>query len=400
MYFRSSDYLKMACVDLALEHIEFLRKKYMTHDFIQDFIEEIFETIKLVMYFDQILKTWYKTGPFSCLSEDFREGDFQTFTEYLANFDTCRNQMDIEDYYFLKAAILIGHKESIELLEMLKMLFPQDARIQLALRLKTENGQIENIICDLADKCPALSLNQNVKNLYKMARLIVEFVQNPEKFPVQRLLEIIEIDVRLNGLVYSLIYEDVVKKPAKYQLKLINIFEENSTVAPEYFNMARCHVLYHTGNKAEAHRLIDKIDVESFNYYHYYQVANRILKTKIYKESGEKEKATQVLKNLFKYDDFRFCRTYQYFWSLINLAKLYVECGQPHLARKTIIQHNSWDMNIILIFHGAEYFSLKGNIYLAEKKKRKAILMFKKSLALREHPEIRDKLKMLEMRLN
>jgi tetratricopeptide (TPR) repeat protein len=234
-----------------------------------------------------------------------------------------------------------------------------------------------------------------------MATLIIEFKQNPEKFPVQRLQKIIAIDERLTGMVYSLIYEDVVNKPAKYQLDLIDFFEPGSSVAPEYFNMARCHVLYHTGNKAEAFRLIGKIDVEAMPFCFHSHIRNRILKIKIYTEFGEKDKAIHLLENLFNYEDFKYLNLPEYYWAVLNLSKLYAESGQPHKARETIFQKKDYQsIRFIINIYGAFYYEMRGIIFMAEEKKSNAIRMFKKSLGYRENNEVRRKLTMLETRLS
>jgi len=54
---------------------------------------------------------------------------------------------------------------------------------------------------------------------------------------------------------------------------------------------------------------------------------------------------------------------------------------------------------VVIDIFGPDYFALRGEICLAEKRRDKAVKMYRKALALSEDKKLREKLMLVEMNL-
>lgn len=399
MYECANEYVFLCFYQVLFNYVVNLERKYIEWSS----LSFIFESIKKDMVYEaagnRLIVAWQSYAQQENLA-DSRWPDLPAVKAKARDvLDEMRSQLDRADYLFLSIPVTEDDKEG-DLLKEEDFISSRNVMMRIVGCLACQEEEIimanlNRLREELSEQC----IGTEYHDLFELVSLVHDFPIAPEKVEISRLQHVLTLEPVYAGLLYAL-FRDAMEKKVDSQklLDIMNGVDLSKSIGSRYFDILKCHLWHETGDLNQALRVIEKINLETLCDDDLIDCLS--LKGKLYHATGQHGKAILTWEDIVKNEDFGRYMNENYYEALIQLASAKAVAGNPAEARQLL---GAYEEEVIrkycMDFMGSEYYVMCGNIYLAENNREKAVKMYNRSLAIADNPELRKKVKLVEMDL-
>lgn len=401
MYYDAEQYVALFIYELAFNYVTSLEKKYGN----LPALHFIFESLKKFMVYEpnrhRLVVSWQSYAQ----QENLADSSWPELSDVKAKaretLDGMRSQLDAADYLLLRMTVTDDEKEGDLLFKEDDPCLSGNILVRIVACFGAEND--ENIIdrfYRLKDELGEQCAGKEYHDFFELVSLVHDFRVAPEKVDISRLQYVLTLEPVYSGLLYTLFWDAMGKADSQKLLDIMHGVDMGMTYVGKYVDILKCHLWYKTGELPRALRVIEKLDLEKLRDDDLIDCLN--LKARLYHATGQGGKAMLIWEEIVKNEDFRSSMNDNYYDALIQLASAKAVAGEPATARELLGANGETDTNLrefMVEYLGSDYFLMCGNIFLAEKNREKAVKMYNRSLAIADNPQLREKVKLVELDL-
>ena len=247
--------------------------------------------------------------------------------------------------------------------------------------------------------CPIKSGRGKIRDLFDIITLTVDFKNSPEKLRPNQLQNLVNRGPLFAPLLYSLVLE---KKDTMEPSKLLEILLQLNFRNQEmriHFELIKCQLWYKTGAFSKALAFLETTDFDLYRLDENGLLDCQVLLAKLYEQDGQHGKALLIWQEVIENESYRSSLYNSYFEAMVRFALFHARRGHIAEAMKILYIHGRIGVTVVIDIFGPDYFALRGEICPAEKRRDKAVKMYRKALALSEDKKLREKLMLVEMNL-